>query len=185
MRWLPKLAFIGWMLYAQVQGGVRRYQRSMDASERPPLYGIHAVEAYFANGQERAPLLTDATRWSHLCIEWPGMASVRTLDGEVVRCKIVFDEQELAFELTPPGDSEAVPQEWTYERPESDALILRGTWRGEELEVHTREVDPRSFLLVKRWFSLDQRASVQQVGAAREVGLREFGGGATWATLGR
>lgn len=122
-------------------------------SVKPPLYGIHDVESFVLNGEERPPLLTDDRRWKAVVFQWRGRISVQGMDGKIAGFKAKVDPEEKTMALSGfEGQAKEDEALWTFERPTPTTLVLTGELAGDTFHIVTRERDLESFTLTSRGF---------------------------------
>lgn len=147
LRWIPKLALVGYALHLH---GYGQYQRGLP-KEDPPLYGIWDVDSFAADGEDLPPLTTDEFRWDKMIIERLGVATVHRMNGErtTYRCKVYPEKERVRFSpygtLKPRWDCD-------METFEDGRFRLVGEVDGRELDVTFRPRDLESFELVSRGF---------------------------------
>ncbi|MEM9593390.1 MAG: DoxX family protein [Acidobacteriota bacterium] len=119
----------------------------------PPLYGIHDVEAFAVNGEERPPLLTDDRRWRSIVFARPGRVAIQNMDGTLTRLRLQLDLEQGSMVLSGfEGQDPDVEARWTLERPSPKVLELVGELDGDSIRIRTREREPGGFLLSERGF---------------------------------
>lgn len=96
-----------------------------------PLYGIWNADS-------------DTARWRQLAIQYASRVSIRDISGERLRFTSTYDEAKHTLKLT----SGKQVDDFTYEQPDAQHLILRG--KGEPLTFH--RMDASKFLLTSRGF---------------------------------
>jgi hypothetical protein len=141
------LAFAGLLL----AGAYEVRHTSGDLRPRPPLYGIWAVEEFTVDGQDRPPLVTDATRWQQLIMDRPQFVSVRLMNQSRVGYDQTLDTDASRLTLKK-FDDMAWKAEFTYAQPAPDELTLEGTLDGKRVPVRCRRTDESRFPLVGRGF---------------------------------
>jgi hypothetical protein len=124
---------------------------SGDLRPKPPLYGIWTVQEFAVDGQDRPPLVTDATRWQLLIIDQPRSVSVRLMNQSLLRYEQTLDTDTRTLTLMKYKDP-AWKADFTYERPESDVLTLEGTLDGKSIRVKCRRAEESQFPLISRGF---------------------------------
>lgn len=146
-----QVLFVGWVLYNNVSGGWQAYKAMMGAP-KGPLYGIYDVETFTQNGQERPPLLTDASRWKKILIQTPGNFAIRTMSDTPQVFGTEYNEAEGKVGLFPPGDK-SKKSEFSYSQPDPEHVVMSGSLPNMgSLVVKLRRVDLSKFLLMNRGF---------------------------------
>jgi hypothetical protein len=136
---------------------------------RPELWGIHDVDRFVYDGEERPPLLTDTRRWRALIVDRalspqipgadpaqipPGQIVIWHMDGRRAYHPVVLDEPARTITVRRFGQtsaSDAALGVLQYERSD-DAVVVRGTWDGHAIEAHMRTRPADQLLLTNRGF---------------------------------
>ena len=165
---IAKVLVIGWIVYMQIVGGLESYRTYGNGRARSELWGIHDVESFSMDGEEQPPLITDELRWRGLVVdrelpmsfggrESPGSVAVQRMNGRFQRHLVELDEDAKTITFLPRRTSAETPESLkapgdvlTYERPKAKVLLLRGTWKGSDVEIRLRERNIESLLLVGR-----------------------------------
>jgi hypothetical protein len=134
-----------------------------------PLYGIWKVNEFRADGQVRAPLLTDNLRWQRVIFDSDprlapkAIAIVQEMDGQFSPAYVAaLDKSSGTLSLNSPSDTELMQlrllihqqvgaegnAKLTYTRPSPDTMILEGLMNGHQLRV-LLEKDQRQFALLR------------------------------------
>lgn len=156
--------------------GIRSAQENYElfgaGRPKPEIWGIHDVESFQLDGEERPPLLTDETRWRALVVddprplkfgtfERPGRIAVQQMNGELDHLAVELDVEGKTLTVLPEGQmsleaareaGEEVTTVLRYERPEPGLMILRGTLEGQPVEITLRERDLGDMLLISRGY---------------------------------
>jgi len=149
-----KLALVAGLIYPVLALSVDAWRRWGDGAPRPALYGLYEVESFAVAGVERAPLLTDPTRWRSIAVARYGALQLRFMDDAQDWFRIDDDPEHHTIVLTRFLEAYVL----AYERPDADHLVLDGGFRGARIHVQLRKVDEREFLLVRqgfRWINED------------------------------
>jgi hypothetical protein len=131
---------------------VQSYDASKDMGNlapRPPFYGIWTVEELEVDGVARPPLLTDATRWRRVILEYPGNLSVQLMDGSQASYGLTLGKRRLALTKY---DDKIWRSSFTYEETQPGLLALAGTMDGRKTRLLLRREDESSYRLVSRGF---------------------------------
>jgi hypothetical protein len=138
-------AYSGHLLY-------QSYEASRDwgnLAPRPPLYGLWTVEELEVDGVARPPLLTDATRWRRVILEYPGSLGVQLMDSSQVSYGLTLGKRRLA--LTKYDDKTWRPS-FAYSETSPGLLALTGTMDGHKTRLMLRREDESSYRLISRGF---------------------------------
>ena len=109
-----------------------------------PLAGIWEVQQFTLDGEAPESVVPANVRWRRVVISDSGQsASVQRMDGMRRQHSLTVDLE--AEKLFLDGD-------FTYSTPTAESLYIRGRYRGRELRVTFRHVDPSEFRLVNRGF---------------------------------
>ena len=155
-RWIVgaatlKFLFIGWALFQNISQSRDLAKQWGDQREKPPLWGIYDVETFTLDGTVHPPLLTDTERWQNLIIDFPGGATVRTMDDKRRRYLFTVVEERASIDVATYEDREAKTT-WTFSRPSEGTLHMEGELEGKRYELELTRRDPNDFLLVNRGF---------------------------------
>lgn len=158
-----------WSTISQTWNGYATWGPGRARSE---LWGIHDVESFRLDGEERPPLLTDEVRWRTLIVDRelplqvgsfsrPGRITIQQMDGSLVNHPVELDPEDRTITRLPEGRNSVAEARMIrldledvlhYERPEPGLLVLRGRWQGADLEVRLRERDLSSIELIGRGY---------------------------------
>jgi hypothetical protein len=156
-RWLDvgvrvlRTALVALFVGVSLHGAHQARQMFGDLSARSPLRGVWAVEEFVADGRERPPLVTDASRWRRVVFDYPNSLAVQLMSDSRVRYGLALDTEAKTLKLTKrddPGWSATV----TYEGPEPGVLALEGALDGRAVRARLRRAEASEFLLVSRGF---------------------------------
>jgi hypothetical protein len=180
-RWINYAAWlVPWAfgLYFIVSGTFTyRHELQMRSDAHTiPVYGIWKVTEFIADGQVRAPLLTDNLRWQRVIFDSDprlapkATAIVQQMDGGFAPAYIAaLDTSSGTLSLNAPSDTELMMSrllihdqigakgsfKLTYTRPSPETMILEGPINGHQLRV-ALEKEQRQFPFVKtheaHWF---------------------------------
>jgi uncharacterized membrane protein YphA (DoxX/SURF4 family) len=138
-----KILVGGFLLVQNFLAGYATYKRVVWNAARPPLYGAYEVEAFTRDGKDVPPLMTDRSRWKRVIVTFPMFLQVRSMDDTI---------DLLPTEYGPSGAVTISKQPFTYSRPDSDRLVLKGNFRGDALSIGLRKADTTRLLLASRGF---------------------------------
>lgn len=133
-------------------------ERFAQMLKQPQLFGYWKVEKMLRDGEEVA--LSDASRWKYLAIDRGEMAWVETQTGQRHYWNVAedLDQNEVTFRPRGPAQASEAGETWAIERStvtrrvrhptpttsfgemtdgERQAIVWRGTWDGQEIELHT------------------------------------------------
>ncbi len=150
--WVVKGIFIGGNLYTNVNQGFENARQYGDAAPKPPLYGYYDVQTFAVNADTLAPLTTDTTRWRKLVIGSSRFANVRMMNDTLQRYNLKLDPAKRSLLLTNRDDT-LRRYTFTYVRPDSGTLVLRGSgYRRDSLFLRLHAQPVEQFLLTSRGF---------------------------------
>jgi uncharacterized membrane protein YphA (DoxX/SURF4 family) len=167
LRTMLVLAFVGMSLYD-------RYKISRVSGEhapKPPLYGLWEVDEFAQDGEDRPPLITDATRWQRVVFtqrrfRGSSLFVISNMKGkQVVFFQVDVDQEAKTItlsRLTGPTGGDSPPPKYVipYQEPEPGVMVLEGDLELPEsrklvqhhFRVRLRHVPEERFLLVGRGF---------------------------------
>jgi hypothetical protein len=119
---------------------------------KPALYGIWNVDRMFVDGLERAPLVTDASRWRRVVIPNTVFFTFQRMDDTFDRYPAKFDPNGKMIALSKPSNKTWMTT-FAVSRPDADHMTLSGTMDGHNIEMRTTRLDRGDFLLVSRGFN--------------------------------
>jgi hypothetical protein len=140
-------AYLGLWLY-----NARETQKEFgDLSPRSPLYGIWNVDELTIDGSDHPPLVSDQERWRRVVFDYPRTIAIQLMSDSRQRYGLKLDADKRTLELTKFAEPDWKAS-FTFERPESDALVLEGTIDGKKLRAKCRRMETSEFRLVSRGF---------------------------------
>ncbi|MBS1660762.1 MAG: DoxX family protein [Bacteroidetes bacterium] len=126
-----------------------------DQRTTSPFHGIFNVETFIRNNDTIAPLLTDTTRWRRLTISDHGSyginASVRLMNDSAKAYVLKPDTVSRQVILYRPSDTSRKFY-FTYAFTGNDGLRLKGSWKGDSVQVVLHKYDMNNFILINRGF---------------------------------
>src|SRR5579871_886900 len=146
-----QVLFVGYSLYGQIQGGWSAYKDRYVHPQRPPLYGMYDVESFTRNGQELPPLVTDASRWRKLVVQFPTVLNIKMMDDSIITYGTQYDASNSTVQLTA-ATTKITRYPFSWSRPDPDHLTLQGKLASGELTVRLRKIDPMSYRLLSRGY---------------------------------
>jgi hypothetical protein len=123
--------FIGYHLFGQIRGGWQAYQQTYYKAQRPPTYGLYDIESGGPAG------------WRRVVFEFLQVVAVRSGDDRVVTLPVEYAGNTIRVNHR---------EQFTWSRPDSDHLVLEGSWNGAPASIRLRKVDTSKFLLFSRGF---------------------------------
>jgi len=150
--WVVKGLFIGGNLYTNVYQGFANARQYGDTAPKPHLYGYYEVQTFAVAADTLAPLTTDTTRWRKLVLGNRSLANVQMMNDSLRRFTVKLDTVKRSFVLTNRDDT-LQRYVFTYVRPDSTSLVLRGSgYRRDSLFLRLRLLPTEKFLLTNRGF---------------------------------
>jgi hypothetical protein len=176
-RWLNySLWGIQWALGIYIiammfSGGIKHVRAVDSVPTSNPLYGIWKVDEFTADGQLRAPLLSDDLRWQRVIFDGQpavpeqAIATIQDMSGQFWPYVVTADTKNGTLSLRSPGKTEPIgfqfsvhrlakgdgKAELTYNRVSPDAMILEGPMNGHQLRMTLKKED-RQFIVKTRGF---------------------------------
>lgn len=149
---IVKILFVGGNLYTNVYQGFANARQYGDAAPKPPLYGYYEVQTFAIDADTLVPLTTDTTRWRKLVVGNRNMANVQMMNDSLRRFTLKLDTVKRSFVLTNRDDT-LQRYVFTYARPDSTTLVLRGSgFRRDSLFLRLRAQPVEKFLLTSQGF---------------------------------
>lgn len=153
-----KYSFIGYLLYSNISSGLENEKKWGDNREKPPLYGLYTATEVIINNDTIPPLVTDGNRWHKMTIDYPGRATIRTMDGKTLWSSFKPDttNQTIEFEIYSRFDT-ATTLNYTLlpnDQLKLEGIIISGNdTYSDTINVLLQKEDLNQFLLVKRGFN--------------------------------
>jgi hypothetical protein len=121
-------------------------------SPKSPLYGIWNVEELTIDGELRPPQVNDYDRrWRRVIFDSPQWMFFQRTDDSFVRYGVRIDLQQNTLDLTK-GHSRTWHSNFTFERPDSDRLLLNGNMDGHRIHMKLQLVAFDTFRLLNSRF---------------------------------
>jgi hypothetical protein len=121
-------------------------------SPRSPLYGIWDVEQLSIDGELRPAQLNDYDRrWRRVIFDAPQWMFFQRTDDSFVRYAVNIDPQQRTLAITR-GHNRTWRSEFTFERPDSDRLVLDGNMDGHRINMQLQLVEFDTFRLLNSRF---------------------------------
>jgi hypothetical protein len=121
------------------------------AAPKPPLYGIWQVDEFSVGGQSRPPLLTDATRWQRMILQFPGTLTIQPMSGPNQNFLLELNPEDKTLSLGKRNDSEWKAS-FSFEELVPGLVTLEGELDGQRIYVKLVRFDESTFLLNNRGF---------------------------------
>ena len=112
-------------------GALAMYRQTAAAPQRPPIYGVFAVESGAPEG------------WHRVVFESKGRLAIRTSDGSVRFLTTAYDEPKQVIALTDYGDGN---DSYRWSETETGRLVLTGTRPGAGVPIRLRRIDEKLLL---------------------------------------
>lgn len=140
-----------WLIAANLYGSVSQYNVYGPARPKSPLYGIWNVQDLTVDGQARAPLLTDTSRWRRLVFDSPQYMTAQNMDDSFHRFGVSIDRTGKTLQMNSPTD-----KNWnaafSFAEPSPAELVLDGTMDGKKVHAQLELLDRSKLLIVSRGF---------------------------------
>jgi len=124
---------------------------------RSPLYGIWNVDELNVDGKDRAPLVTDDSRWRRVIFQSPTGMTIQPMAGANLYYRATLNMEERTMSLTRTTDPDGKAR-MTFERPDTDHLTIEGDIEGYHARARMVRLDESKFLLTSRGFHWVQEA---------------------------
>lgn len=145
------IGLVGWQLYNQINGGWQAYKTTYVNPQRPPLFGLYEVETFTRNGKDQPPLLTDATRWRRMIVQFPTALTASLMNDSLQPYTAEYDAVKHTVTLSTAADkTKKYPFNYSWTDP--DHLVLEGNLAGDAMLVKLRKVDTSKKLLLSRGY---------------------------------
>jgi hypothetical protein len=146
-----------------LQNSLGAWYQAGGGAPKSPLYGIWNVQRMTIDGVERAPLLTDSTRWRRVLFDAPTFMQIRTMTDVATAFVPTIDTVEHTMALKSSiainasgsfvrPDASKPEQTLAYSRPDRSHLVIDGKLDGRQLHVELSYRDPKEFMLRSRGF---------------------------------
>jgi len=128
------------------------YAQGGGGSSKSPLYGIWNVEELTIDGELRPSQLNDyERRWRRVIFDGPEWIFFQRTDDSFARYGVHIDLQQNTLALTK-GHSRTWHSNFTFERPDSDRLLLDGQMDGHRINMKLQLVEFDTFRLLNSRF---------------------------------
>ncbi len=146
-----QLALLLWVTGDVLYQGWSAYRQYGDASPKPALYGIYAVDEFTLDGQLRPPIFSDASRWRRVIFERYNIVGILPGDGPAVRYTGPMDAKTKTMKLTRRGEGQP-SGEFSVDSSNSGLITMNGELDGKKIQVKLRRLDEKDSLLKTRGF---------------------------------
>jgi len=134
---------VGWTFWYADGGG---------GGPRSLLYGIWNIEQLSVDGQSRPPRLNDYDRrWRRVVFDSPQWIFFQRTDDSFMRYGVSIDAQQNTLALTK-GHSRTWQAHFTFQRPDSEQLILEGEMDGHAIQMKLERMELDTFRLLNSRF---------------------------------
>lgn len=118
---------------------------------RSPLAGIWSVEELRESGKDRPAVLTDTTRWRRIIFDYPAAIAIQLISDTRIRHGLQLDPANKTLTIRDRFTRKTIG-ELSYDQPESNRLVLDGTFDGKPIKATLKREDNKDFLLNSRGF---------------------------------
>ncbi|MEJ7645766.1 MAG: hypothetical protein WKF87_14320 [Chryseolinea sp.] len=122
-----------------------------DAAPKPPLYGFYSVKSFVRNNDTVPPIITDATYWRHLAIQWSGYAQITFLNDTTQSYLSVVDTVRHTINLTQEMDF-FNKSFLTYRMIDDKNMLLQGTMMDDSVAILLNRRTDKDFRLMRQGF---------------------------------
>ena len=122
-----------------------------EKAPRPPLYGIHNIQAFIRNNDTIAPLATDTGRWDKLTVSYPGYSFIKFLNDSIKGFAFTPDTVAKKIEMFSYDDT-TKKSNFIYSFPGNNILLLTGKLNNDSVTIQMKKFDLNNFRLVNRGF---------------------------------
>ncbi len=122
-----------------------------DLAPKPPLYGIWVVDEFEINGEVKAPLLTDETRWRRVIFEFAESATIQNMSEKKDYFMLKLDMEKKTLELGKYQD-ENWKANFSFEQPNLETMTWQGKLDDKPAHLKLHRLDETKFLLNSRGF---------------------------------
>jgi hypothetical protein len=143
-------------------GSALAARRELSRPPESPLAGAWEVEAFAVDGRPLQLWPFDPTRWRRLTFASATQVVLMRLDGSRAVFGAACGEHRLALADAAPATGPDVRGTFDWRRPDSDHLLLRGTFDQRALDLRLRRLEPASYLLINRGFRLIDDAAINR-----------------------
>jgi hypothetical protein len=142
-----KVVFVAGVVALGFVQGWRGYQHFVLNPPKPPLYGAWDVETFTRDGVDVPPSTNEAGRWKRLIAEYPMTAALQNMDDRRIWLRTQYDAPH--SRVTIGADAKSV---FSYSQPDSNHLVMQGTWMNQPVVIRLKKVDTSKLLLINRGF---------------------------------
>jgi hypothetical protein len=146
-----QFVFLGYLVLVDIYGARKGWQEYGGGAPKSALYGIWNVEEFSVDGQIRAPLLSDTSRWRRMIFQIPESVNCQMMDDTFHRYVVTLDAKASSLALAEANAKEPKGK-FRFQRPLPDQLLLDGLMDGHSAHVRLQIMDREKLLLVSRGF---------------------------------
>ena len=156
-RWLARGALVLQILFGSYLIGFSFYQSYEQLKVRrpsapnPPLYGIWMVDEFATDGQGRPALLSDATRWQRVILQFPGALTIQPMSGPNQSFVLELDQEGRTLSLGKRNDPDWKAS-FSFEQQNPELITMEGELDGHKTYAKLVRFDETKFLLNNRGF---------------------------------
>jgi hypothetical protein len=156
-KWPNRSALALQILFGLYLIGTSFYQNYQQSKVRggfapkPPLYGIWLVDEFSVDGQVRPPLLSDATRWQRVILQFPEVLTIQPMSGPNQMFTLGLDMEGRTLSLGKRNDAEWKAL-FSFEELEPELIRLEGEFDGHKTYARLVRFDESKYLLTSRGF---------------------------------
>ena len=155
-RWLRvvsvaiKCLFVGYLCYNGVRSGIEGQKAYGDKKPKPALYGLYDADVIIRNNDTIPPLITDASRWRNLVIQWEEHAMVKMMNDSIKYLNFTIDTTSKTV-LFYDNIHASNKNRLTYQK-EKEYLTFSGIMDQDSVYMRFKERDIKSFKLMNTGF---------------------------------
>ena len=148
VKWTLVLSFIFYRINVSYES---LYSDYGPFRAKTPLHGLYEIEKFKLNGDERPPLITDASRWRYIISEYPGRMTIYNMENDAkwVGAKVDSIKQDVELQIRFDTINK---HRFNYIKTDS-TIIGRGTFRGDSIYFEAKRLYKKDFLLMSRGFN--------------------------------
>jgi len=156
-RWLNRSALALQILFGLYLIGSSFYQGYQQSKVRgafapkAPLYGIWLVDEFSVDGQVRPPLMSDATRWQRVILQFSGALTIQPMSGPNQSFLLELNMEGRTLSLGKRNDPEWKAS-FSFEELDPGLITIEGELDGHRTYAKLVRFDETKFLLTSRGF---------------------------------
>jgi uncharacterized membrane protein YphA (DoxX/SURF4 family) len=148
---LAQIALISYLVAMNIYGSTQAWKQYGGGAPKSILYGIWDVDEFTMDGQARAPLLTDGSRWRRIVFQSPDSVTFQRMDDTLIGYGAFVYKKDQSFALAL-RDTKELKADFAFQLPTQGRLVLDGAMDGHKIHMQLQLVDHDKFLLVSRGF---------------------------------